>query len=1149
MKLYFNLILLVFVTNSVLAQGLGRGENPYEPIGITGHSFINVDKSKGLVSSSWDGRLYFKRIGIHTKPKRAHTTGWGVKVFRPEALKTTNNKNSLKNEFDNSFSNDFAFAIAEGDLVKKSNPKAPIDRSEFSHVNIFEGTNLVHITAIPNNTTLENPYRGSRGGRKTDSGKYLIYDTILVGSAFKDIDVNSTLRLVSYYIKVIVKNPYTERAEIENVISDGKLHVIQDENGKEIIGIEPTLTADGRLLIFHNRKPGKDFGTLSYMVQPDKHFKPTGWSVSKNLVDLNKEEDLWRRYPIARYPIRDSKGNLFTRDLKGAYPWIDLDGNDLFFAYTPHSERPRRAGSSVLGSSTRGLVRLIDGGPNTSRRGLCESFEDKVCKLSKDIYKRNHRLFTSSIGRSPGIWSPYEFMEKKILPLTDKKSTYPMFSSNTHQYFEVSFEETTSNDYDFFLEMSEGLNQNGDYDINQIPDVSGSFFEVSKSPKAMFAEEAFSDCTPEYCPYNNTFSPPANFPLFSGKALYFNKGGHLLLPQVSKTGKRLAQNTQQFTLNMAVMPLQNIKNLNGTRLFMKGGFASIRILNRSNRNTIQFHIFGKNKKGVPGWHVVRNIDTNLPLNKWSHLSLTCNTDKRVGSFFLNGKKISKFPLPPQFKLINHNSKTIIGPNNLKTGEGLVVALDQVGLARSVLTDYEIAKQANLRLKRDVEFNSLPLGIHSKDIQNNIFGLRGYHNPKLVEIGKSIFFDRRMSKGQTMSCAHCHKADQGFSDGLEKSDSRLKNFASRNQLKRNTPSLFNLALKETFFHDGRSQTLREQPLEVFSNIEEMHLNINHLANRLKTMQYYKNLFTDAFKTSDVNSAIKPHTIVIALESFQASLLSGNSKLDQYVHGDIYALTQSERRGKNLFYGKARCASCHSGSAMTDNSYHKLPFLDSEDLGRFDHTKNNDHKGKIATPTLREAAFTAPFFHNGSARSISEVIDLYTAPIDEDQRPIDDNFVEINLSEQEKIDLTNFVRNALSAQESLKIIPPKAVAKFTKPAMGNRQFLKGQLNLVSGKYATFGKGRLHFNKNGNLVILNDLNETIWVLNAPGRKCDTNNCRAVFQGDGNFVLYQNGKAWWHTKTYKKSAHRLLIDASGKNPVITIRDNKNKIIWNGED
>ncbi|MFN8282139.1 MAG: cytochrome c peroxidase [Chitinophagales bacterium] len=257
------------------------------------------------------------------------------------------------------------------------------------------------------------------------------------------------------------------------------------------------------------------------------------------------------------------------------------------------------------------------------------------------------------------------------------------------------------------------------------------------------------------------------------------------------------------------------------------------------------------------------------------------------------------------------------------------------------------------------------------------------NPMTVEgiaLGKKLFFDPILSKDSTLSCASCHKQANSFSDN-NKLSKGVDNVLGR----RNAMTLVNLAWqKDRFFWDGRVNTLREQALKPVEDPTEMHLPWSEAEFRLQNNAQYKDLFNKAFGIQTITKEY----ITKALEQFENTLLTYNSKFDKYTRGEA-ALTLSEINGFDIFKTeKGDCFHCHSSTApevfiSPDRTFanNGLDTVDNVnqfiDKGLGEFTFDPADYGRFKIPTLRNLAFTAPYMHDGRFQTLDEVIDFYSA----------------------------------------------------------------------------------------------------------------------------------------------------------------------------
>ena len=239
------------------------------------------------------------------------------------------------------------------------------------------------------------------------------------------------------------------------------------------------------------------------------------------------------------------------------------------------------------------------------------------------------------------------------------------------------------------------------------------------------------------------------------------------------------------------------------------------------------------------------------------------------------------------------------------------------------------------------------------------------DPAMLQLGKVLFFEKRMGSTQN-SCSSCHEPSKFWTDG--------KKVATGGGV-RNTPTMGNAwSLKGHLFHDGRAATYAEQITIAIESPVEMAGDLNLIPWQLSQISGYPPLFEAAFGTGTITR----ERILEALEVFSKSISSGETAYDRFLQGDYAALTDQQIEGLHLFRTKAKCINCHNGPFLTDLDYHNLgyaiDFRGQFDNGRFDATGLEEDKGKIRTPTLRNVANTAPYWHNGEVATLVEAIDL-------------------------------------------------------------------------------------------------------------------------------------------------------------------------------
>jgi len=261
----------------------------------------------------------------------------------------------------------------------------------------------------------------------------------------------------------------------------------------------------------------------------------------------------------------------------------------------------------------------------------------------------------------------------------------------------------------------------------------------------------------------------------------------------------------------------------------------------------------------------------------------------------------------------------------------------------------------------------------------------------VELGKLLYFDTRLSDDNTISCATCHDPKKGWTDN------EVVSMGIKQQRgPRNAPTVINSTYMLSQFWDGRAKTLEEQAMGPMINPVEMGLAEHDIAvEKIKNTPGYQPLFQKAFgEEPNINNIVK------AIASFERTVLGGNSRFDKYQNGEQTAMTEQEIRGRELFFGKANCTKCHVGSNFSDSDFHNLGVGMSDpepDLGRFEVTKKEENKGAFKTPTLRDVTKTAPYMHDGSQKTLEEVIQFY----DQGGEPnphLDFRMVKLNLTDR-------------------------------------------------------------------------------------------------------------------------------------------------------
>jgi cytochrome c peroxidase len=261
----------------------------------------------------------------------------------------------------------------------------------------------------------------------------------------------------------------------------------------------------------------------------------------------------------------------------------------------------------------------------------------------------------------------------------------------------------------------------------------------------------------------------------------------------------------------------------------------------------------------------------------------------------------------------------------------------------------------------------------------------YTTAKKIALGNALFADPILSGNGKRSCQSCHNPEKAFTDGLVKNTV----IDGKKLIRRNTPTLINAALQASQFYDLRAATLEDQALSVVQNKDEMHGSMKVAAARLWQSKGYRALFADAFPKKN-RTDIDTLEVMNAIGSYVRSLVALNSRFDEYMRGDKTAMSTEEINGFNIFMGKAKCATCHYMPLFNGSFPPRYTLIESEvigvpqsvngnkidsDMGRYDILKVEAFKHAFKITTIRNAARTAPYMHNGVFKTLEQVMDFY------------------------------------------------------------------------------------------------------------------------------------------------------------------------------
>lgn len=953
---------------------------PVVPETCTTSNFSSTGKTSPLVANkpvdlktslrnsvhaiSWDARVF-----VVTRPsfEPPHPVGWYVSVFRPENLQK--DSKGVVQFPDDAFS---------GQVLWEQDGTPDVNTNSHNT-----------LTLLPAPERAENPFPSDSDGNYNLAGGFGTYELYVIspGNDSNEMGIRRGRFIIGNFKK---RNAFVARVEMQ-----GPQQILKGTDGKSLIGIEPSITADGRLMVFQGSP--KNDGGIDYIMYSynDNPGSVAGWTPARSIADLYYTEynrsvagvPFHEMYPIAKQALRDASGKAYTKGMYyyGAYPWISHDGTELFHTAMVagcapdeqrcpafrRGDRAIRGGFSVIGRWTNWSMRLIDGPSNPQRD--CIGEEPTV------------RTITNSLGAIPGMWAPFRDVENVPIPYTGHRPVYPLIGAVRSDYEEVSFEDFQDRDYLLFLRMNELLHRDPKkpkqtkLETTVTPDTSGNFFNASLR-SAKFPIE-----------YNGADETVGAH----GQAIYFPDGG----------SARIASNTRfnsvanGFTFEIFIKRLVNLavdgENRYRYIVHKPGSFNLIIEENGQIVATVYLNVNGQIVERRSG-----PVGNPFNLGEWGHAAFSFDAQTGIMKVYKDGQLVGQNQFEKAQVALN-NSELVIGPGAQvppawpNATEALFI-LDEVKLSRVPRSEQEIRVSAfvNAASSANQNYFNLPLGLRRSELR---IPNSNPPNQKSIELGQRLFHDMRLSRNSDMSCATCHRPEIGFTDGFD----RAHGFDGK-ILRRNTPTIFNRAFSSWQFWDGRAGSLEEQALQPIENPAEMNLPLNEALDRVASDQSYVRQFREAF-----NGDVSLENMGRAMASFQRSEMLGNSRVDQFEAGQFSAISESEQRGRSLFYGKARCASCHNGSNFSDEGFHNNGFICTNDHGLEETSGLIRDRRLFKTPTLRGLNTTAPFMHDGSISTLEEVVEIYNRGGNHRDN-LDSEMKPLLLNPDERADLVNFLR---------------------------------------------------------------------------------------------------------------------------------------------
>jgi cytochrome c peroxidase len=296
----------------------------------------------------------------------------------------------------------------------------------------------------------------------------------------------------------------------------------------------------------------------------------------------------------------------------------------------------------------------------------------------------------------------------------------------------------------------------------------------------------------------------------------------------------------------------------------------------------------------------------------------------------------------------------------------------------------------------------------------------------ILLGKQLYFDTRLSKDNTISCATCHNPAMGWSDAGPTSTGIKGQKGGRR-----SPPVSNAAYSPLQFWDGRAPSLEEQAKGPIQNPIEMGNTHEVMIRSVQDIPGYVEEFKQVYGTS----VLTIDMVADAIAAFERTVVTTDSPFDRYARGEKNALSKIEKDGLEIFTGKGHCTSCHWGPYFSDGRFHNLGALETDpskpDLGRFVVTNNPSDKGAFKTPTIRDVALRAPYMHNGTEKTLEDVVDLYNIGGRVNNSNLDPLIVPLGLSVYEKKALVTFMKISMTSTNpevaNVKPIPASELPK--------------------------------------------------------------------------------------------------------------------------
>ena len=946
-----------------------------------------------------------------------------------------------------------------------------------------------HMTVAMRPRSTGNPFPSDADGTYQATGSHTTYELWIVRTHQVDDtyvcnpNPGALIKKASSAVPVFTSQNVTlviDESTQEIVMTDVEQHapLLVGTGSDNIEGIEPSITADGRLILFHGNGANSTFesgnGVVTYIFNPSR-CSPGGWSAPRSITELPSpaelgsfDEDQFKRmYTLFASEIKMPRsalggGGSPGLDISGTYPWVSKDGSfyNAFSVLSLEADDDRRQKSAayVVGDLTNWTIKHIDDvGLNPTRYGApwawprYKNFYPNG-PTNPPVYPNSWGAITMSTGVKPGLWEPLPG-QGALFPTIDATSripVLPLFLPVIDTYGEIRFEEADGN-YMLYLACKESLavDLNPDpthpgepwvIDPTTTPDSSGNGAAIlcTLNSGAAFPQEASVNTggglgTEDLREAVGLAMLGSQEPFhenvgFKGQGIVMNLDG-----AIDVDGLEPLSGHDAFTLEMFVKSVGStlVGGQGEATLFEYGltvgpvDYPTLRLSVDDTGTLIANLHLGDGSTVLTATTRSGALLPAQPLANatlgWRHVAVSFvsspETSESRMRIYLDGL-LEDSDVHPSESVVADNATAsdryyIVGPGRSSTStvtlNNMAFVIDEVALSNVRRTVDEI-RAAAFVAPRDNGLGPWPAEApfpvaleDALDLEEVFWPVGVDYDEDVVDLGTNLFANTILSKDNSRSCASCHDPAKSFvdPDGSQFPDDihgvELGPF--------NTPTLLNSAFGTLKTFEGKASSLEEQlVLPLTSGLEMGDQDMTEVVNRVNGDAYLQSEFVRIF-----GAPADDDTLIQALAMYLRQQFASSSPYD------TDSLTAKERRGKELFFGKARCASCHSGPNFSDGAFHNIRTVPSTSIvqGRGGETGRERELGQIKTPTLRNLSDTGPFFHDGT-RTLGAVVSHYNNPFGDPDTDVkggehtDRDLKPLNLTGQERRDLVAFLR---------------------------------------------------------------------------------------------------------------------------------------------